>query len=199
MTNGRGGSVHLLPKHGVRAEARILREKAHRHAGVGAAMLIADNFLAALPWRTIRTVAGYVAIKDEADPAPLLRQLAGQGVELALPAVTAHGEPLEFRRWTLDDPLEPGPFGTSQPAEAAEKLDPDLLLVPMLAFDANGGRLGYGGGYYDRTLAALRRKGSVIAVGIAYAAQKMDSLPREAHDQPLDWMVTEQSAWEIEA
>jgi len=199
MTNGRGGSAHLLPKHGVRAEARILREKAHRHAGPGAAMLIADNFLLAVPWQSARLIAGYLPIQNEADVAPLLRQLAGQGKELLLPAVLGPTLPLEFRRWQPDDPLEPGPFNTLQASDAAERAIPDLLLVPMLAYDERGGRLGYGGGYYDRTLAFLRDKGAVTAVGIAYAAQKMENLPCEAHDQPLDWMVTEQSAWEIEA
>ena len=199
MTNGRGGSVHLLPKHGVRAQARLQRDKAHRHAGAGAAMLIADNFLLSLPWRQARFIAGYLPIQDEADVAPLLRQLADQGKDLLLPAVLGPSLPLEFRRWHPDDPLEPGPFNTLQPSGVAERGVPDLLLVPMLAFDRSGGRLGYGGGYYDRTLTALRQNGPVTAVGIAYAAQEMADLPREAHDQPLDWVVTEKSVWEIEA
>ena len=199
MTNGRGGSVHLLPKHGLRAEARLLREKAHRHAGAGAAMLIADNFLMALPWQNARFVAGYLPIRDEADVGPLLRQLAEHGKELLLPAVLGPALPLEFRRWHPDDPLEPGPFNTLQPRGTAERAIPDLLLVPMLAYDETGGRLGYGGGYYDRTLAALRQNGPVTAIGVAYSGQKMKDLPCEAHDQPLDWVVTEQSVWEIEA
>jgi len=198
MTNGRGGPVHLH-KRGLRAEARALREQAHRLAGPGAGMLIADNFLLSVPWRPARTIAGYVSIKDEADVMPLLRQLAGLGKDLVLPAVTAPGAPLEFRRWRPEDPLETGAFDTLHPSETAERAPPDLLLVPMLAYDETGGRLGYGGGYYDRTLAALRQAGPVIVAGIAYAAQKMDGLPRETHDQPLDWIVTEQGAWEIEA
>ena len=199
MTNGRGGSVHPLPKHGLRAEARNLREKAHRQAGPGAGLLIADNFLVTLPWRQARFVAGYLPIRDEADVAPLLRQLADHGKDLLLPAVLGPDLPLEFRRWHPDDPLEPGPFNTLQASAAAERAVPDMLLVPMLAYDESGGRLGYGGGYYDRSLSALRQKGPVTAIGIAYAAQKMKHLPREAHDQPLDWMVTEQSVWEFEA
>lgn len=198
MTNGRGGSVHLSPKQGIRAEARALREKAHRLAGVGAAMLIADNFFASVPWQLARSIAGYLPIQNEADVAPLLRQLADQGKDLLLPAVLGPDLPLEFRRWHPDDRLEPGPFNTLQPAGTAERAVPDLLLVPMLAFDESGGRLGYGGGYYDRTLATLRQKSPAVAVGIAYAAQKMTNLPCEAHDQPLDWVVTEQSGWEIE-
>jgi 5-formyltetrahydrofolate cyclo-ligase len=152
-----------------------------------------------LPWRTARTIAGYVSLADEADVAPLLGQLDGQGVDLVLPAVAERDAVLEFRRWKPEDELQPGPFATRHPGDAAERATPDLLLIPLLAYDLDGGRLGYGGGYYDRTLEALRAAGSVTAVGIGYAAQRMDGLPRESHDQLLDWIVTEQDVWEIEA
>ena len=199
MTNGRGGSADLPPgKTNLRAQARALRRKAHAKAGPGAGLLIADNFLVRLPWRQARTIAGYVSIGDEADVAPLLALLAEQGAGLALPAVAAREAALEFRRWKPEDALEDGLFATRHPPATMERVVPDLLLVPLLAFDTTGGRLGYGGGYYDRTLADLRRRGRVIAVGIGYAAQKMDGLPRETHDQPLDWIVTEQDVWEIE-
>jgi 5-formyltetrahydrofolate cyclo-ligase len=183
----------------LRAQARARRREAHERIGSGAGLLIADNFLIRLPWRKARVIAGYVSLGDEADVAPLLGLLSGQNVELALPAVAGRDSALEFRRWKPEDPLESGPFATRHPGEAAEKTIPDLLLVPMLAYDLEGGRLGYGGGYYDRTLAALRAAGPVTAVGIAYAAQRMDGLPRETHDQPLDWIVTESEVWEIEA
>jgi 5-formyltetrahydrofolate cyclo-ligase len=183
----------------LRAQARALRREAHRRAGPGAGLLIADNFMVRVPWREARVIAGYVSIGDEADVAPLLGLLAGQGVNLALPAVAARDAALEFRRWKPEDPLETGLFATSHPSELAEREVPDLLLVPLLAFDLLGGRLGYGGGYYDRTLAALREKGPVIAVGIGYAGQRVNGLPRETHDQKLDWIVTEQDVWEIEA
>jgi len=200
MTNGRGGSAHLIDgKASLRATARALRREAHDRAGPGASLLIADNFLVRLPWRKARTVAGYVSLTDEADVAPLLGLLAGQGVDLVLPAVAKRDTALEFRRWKPDDELEPGLFATRHPGAAAERATPDLLLVPLLAYDLEGGRLGYGGGYYDRTLEALRAAGPVTAVGIGYAAQRMDGLPRETHDQPLDWIVTELDVWEIEA
>jgi 5-formyltetrahydrofolate cyclo-ligase len=203
MTNGRGGSAHpfdadsLNAKVNLRAEARAIRREAHLAAGPGAGLLIADNFLVKFPWREARAIAGYVSIGDEADVMPLLGQLAGFDAGLALPAVAAPDAALEFRRWHPEDTLEPGPFSTHHPSDAAERVVPDLLLVPLLAFDRKGGRLGYGGGYYDRTLASLRKQGSVIAVGIGYEAQKRDGLPMEAHDQKLDWIVTEQDVWEI--
>jgi len=201
MTNGRGGSAHPFSdgKVSLRAAARALRREAHERAGPGASLLIADNFLTRLPWRKAQTVAGYVSLGDEADVAPLLGLLAGQGVDLVLPAVAERDAALEFRRWRPEDPLETGLFATRHPGDAAERVTPDLLLVPLLAYDLEGGRLGYGGGYYDRTLEALRSAGPVTAVGIGYAAQRMDGLPRETHDQPLDWIVTEQDVWEIEA
>jgi len=200
MTNGRGGSAHLTNgKTGLRAEARALRREAHVQAGAGAGLLIADNFMVRLPWREARVIAGYVSLGDEADVAPLLALLAEQDASLVLPAVAARDEALEFRRWKPEDALEDGPFATRHPLAEAERAVPDLLLVPLLAFDTQGGRLGYGGGYYDRTLAALRQRGPVTAVGIGYAAQRMDGLPRETHDQPLDWVVTERDVWEIEA
>lgn len=200
MINGRGGSAQPSDgKVSLRSTARALRREAHDRAGPGAGLLIADNFLIRLPWRKARTVAGYVSLGDEADVAPLLGLLAGQGVDLVLPAVAEREAALEFRRWKPEDELETGPFATRHPGDAAERAIPDLLLVPLLAYDLEGGRLGYGGGYYDRTLEALRIAGSVVAVGIGYSAQRMDGLPREAHDQPLDWIVTEQDVWEIEA
>ena len=200
MTNGRGGSAHLLSgKANLRARARALRREAHEKAGPGAGLLIADNFMVRLPWRKARIIAGYVSIGDEADVAPLLALLAGHNAVLALPAVTGREAPLEFRRWKPEDALEDGPFATRHPLAEMERVTPDLLLVPLLAFDLEGGRLGYGGGYYDRSLEHLRGQGPVTAIGIGYAAQRMDRLPRETHDQPLDWIVTEQDVWEIEA
>lgn len=200
MTNGRGGSAHLSDgKVSLRAKARALRRRSHSEAGPGAGLLIADNFLVRVPWRKAHVIAGYISIGDEADVAPLLGLLAGQGANLALPAVATRDAALEFRRWKPEDSLEAGLFATQHPSELAEREVPDLLLVPLLAFDLEGGRLGYGGGYYDRTLAGLRAKGPVIAVGIGYAGQRMDGLPRETHDQPLDWIVTEKDVWEIEA
>ena len=200
MTNGRGGSAHLIDgKANLRTQARALRREAHDRAGPGAGLLIADNFLVRVPWRQAKVVAGYVSIGDEADVGPLLGQLAAHGAELALPAVKARDEALEFRRWKPEDELEAGLFSTRHPLAAAERVTPDFLLVPLLAFDRKGGRLGYGGGYYDRTLAALRAGGHVTAIGIGYAAQRLEALPYETHDQPLDWVVTEDEIWEIKA
>jgi 5-formyltetrahydrofolate cyclo-ligase len=106
--------------------------------------------------------------------------------------------PLIFREWRPGDVLEDAPFGTRIPSDAAKELTPEIVIVPLLAFDSEGYRLGYGGGYYDRTLDLLRRKGDCIAVGFAYSGQEWAGVPRERHDERLDWIVTEDGARRIE-
>jgi 5-formyltetrahydrofolate cyclo-ligase len=133
-------------------------------------------------------VGGYHAHRDEADPALLLARLVELGCCIAFPRVTHKDAPLDFHHVPDGDVLEPGSFGIPEPLAHWPRATPTVLLVPLLAFDAAGHRLGMGGGHYDRTLAALR----VPAVGIAYAGQEMDSIPHEAHDRTLDMVVTEQ-------
>lgn len=136
-------------------------------------------------------VAGYAPIASEADPAELMAHLGAQGHRLALPCTGAPGTPLTFRRWREGEPLIDGPFGTLQPDDTAVCVTPTALLIPMLAFDAKGWRLGYGGGYYDRTLSLLRARNQILAVGIAFSDQEIEMVPHEETDQPLDMVVTE--------
>ena len=135
------------------------------------------------------TVAGYFPMRDEADPRALMSALSERGHPLALPCVTA-GQPLIFRAWTMGDPMHANPraFNIAAPLPSAPLVTPGAVLVPMLAFDPDGYRLGYGGAYYDRTLTGLPQ---ARAIGIAYAGQEVPSLPREPHDHPLDMLVTE--------
>jgi 5-formyltetrahydrofolate cyclo-ligase len=136
-------------------------------------------------------VAGYHPVRDEADPRGLMSALAALGHPLALPVIVAARAALVFRRWRMGDVLAPNAYGIAEPPASAEEVVPDAVLVPMLGFDADGHRLGYGGGYYDRTLDAVRRGRSVLAIGIAYAGQEFPQLPRETHDHALDMIVTE--------
>ena len=136
-------------------------------------------------------VSGYWPIRDEADPRALMAALAGKGHVLALPRVAERGAPLVFHRWSPGDATLIDMFGLTEPLASAEIVAPSVLLVPLLAFDAAGTRLGYGGGYYDRTLATLRDAGKIVAVGIAYAGQEVGELLRREHDEPLDAVVTE--------
>ena len=142
-------------------------------------------------------VAGYAAIGDEIDPLPLLETFALEQARIALPCVVAKDQPLIFRSWTLDQALEPGAFGTREPSASHAELTPSLVLVPLVGFDLKGRRLGYGGGFYDRTLETLKAQGPLTVVGLAYEAQRLNKAPAESHDVRLDWVVTESSAYEI--
>jgi 5-formyltetrahydrofolate cyclo-ligase len=136
-------------------------------------------------------VAGYHAMGAELSPWPVLRRLQAAGARIVLPVAPAPHAPLLFRAFEADEPLEPDAARIPSPTAAAETLTPDLVIAPLIAFDRQGYRLGQGGGYYDRTLAALRAAGRLFVIGLAYAGQEVDRIPRDAHDQPLDAMLTE--------
>lgn len=143
-------------------------------------------------------VGAYWPVGDEADARPLLGHLHALGAPCFLPVVIAAGQPLAFRRWRPGQVLEKGPLNTLQPAATAEAGFPSILLVPLLAFDRRGYRLGQGGGYYDRTLPLLRGRGALQAVGVGLSCQEVASVPHEGTDARLDWIVTEETAFRIE-
>lgn len=172
-------------KKALRAHAIAVRRAAFRDAAGQRLAAFADR----LPPGEV--VAGYWPMGDEIDPRPLMAELARRGRNLALPVVAARGQALTFRAWSPGDRLEPGPHGTAHPIAGAAERIPDLLLVPLLAFDRAGFRLGYGGGYYDRTLETLRARAQVKAIGLAFAAQEVAIIPRDGHDQRLDGILTE--------
>lgn len=161
-----------------------VRERAHAQ-GQGAA---AAQLAAVLAAHGGAVLAGYHPMRSEMDPLPALGEHRGA---TCLPVVMAPGQPLVFRAWTPGAALVPGGFGTQVPPETAPVLVPRVLIVPLLAFDMRGYRLGYGGGFYDRTLAGLRAQGAVLAIGFACAAQQVTEVPTEATDQRLDLIVTE--------
>lgn len=136
-------------------------------------------------------VSVYWPMGEELDARPLIQALLGAGRRIVLPTTPAERGPLTFRRYTPETALKPGPFGTSEPPPSAPALAPDVLFLPLLAFDAKGRRLGYGAGYYDRTLAVLRKAGDVSAFGLAFGGQEVARTPTDALDQPLDGVVTE--------
>lgn len=179
------------PKTAVRAAARQTRARAFEHFGERMGAILTANFLAQFSHPPGVDMAGYWPTNEEADIRPLMTALHQRGHRLALPRVMARGAPLRFLRWHPGDRLEAGFGGIPEPAAGAEEIHPEVLLVPLLGFDGTGLRLGYGGGFYDRTLAALRRAGGVEAIGIAFSDQEVDSLPAGDHDERLDWVVTE--------
>nr|WP_245222565.1 5-formyltetrahydrofolate cyclo-ligase [Ruegeria sp. HKCCSP351] len=134
-------------------------------------------------------LSGYMPIRTEIDPVSAMAEAAAYG-PVGVPVIQAAGKPLKFSRWTPEGPLKDGPFGAKVP-EVDDYFDPEILIVPLVAFDANGGRLGYGGGFYDRTLEGLRGKRATMAIGFAFDAQEAQDLPLEPTDQPLDMVVTE--------
>jgi 5-formyltetrahydrofolate cyclo-ligase len=136
-------------------------------------------------------VSAYSPIRSEIDPAPLMRALGSQGARLALPAVLARGKALAFRAWSPGDRLMLGPLGILEPSPAAAEVVPDILLVPLAAFDRLGHRIGYGAGHYDFTLAHLRKVKPVTTIGLAFAAQEIDAVPALQHDERLDYVLTE--------
>ncbi len=136
-------------------------------------------------------VSLFFSVKGEIDTGPLAAKLVAAGVPLCLPVIVRKGEPLVFRSWKPGDPLEDKPFGLREPPESASEVVPDLLFVPLAAFDAAGARVGYGGGFYDRTLEKLRAVGPAFAVGLAFAAQQVEAVPVAGHDEPLDAILTE--------
>lgn len=171
----------------MKAEARRLamarRHAAHAAGGDATAALL--SAVAQVPG----PVAGYLPIRSEMDPLPAMVRLVATR-EVAVPVVEALARPLRFRLWHPLSSLAAGPLGTRHP-EGGEWVRPTVVIVPCLAFDRAGFRLGYGGGFYDRTLEALRAEGPVLALGLAYAAQEMAEVPREPTDQRLDLIVTE--------
>jgi 5-formyltetrahydrofolate cyclo-ligase len=142
-------------------------------------------------------VSGFMPMKTEINPLPLLRKLAEAGATLALPVVEGRGKPLRMRAWLWGEPLGSGVWGIREPKPEARQVDPDILLVPLLAFDRAGYRLGYGGGYYDLTIAGLRARKPVTAVGIAFAAQEVPCVPTTPRDARLDLVLTERDVIDL--
>lgn len=161
------------------------RDFAQRLAEIGPS-LVRDRSPAPRPVASV-----YHPIRDEADTTPLFEALTLRGLSTALPVTGGRGQALQFLLWRPGDPVAPGTWGVPEPLPTAPSVDPDFLFIPLAAFDRRGFRLGYGAGFYDNSLAALRRRKAVLAVGIAYAVQEVDRVPTEPHDEPLDGLITE--------
>jgi 5-formyltetrahydrofolate cyclo-ligase len=186
--------THAL-KANLRREAVARRKQAHAaHPHAGLALM--QHFKQAIEVPAGVAVSGFWPMGEEIDIKPLLAQLHASGHRVGLPVVVKKGEPLIFRHWHPGMALVAGGFGTEVPPPSAPELEPDVLIVPLLAFDAEGYRLGYGGGFYDRTLDKLRTGSAAdpLAVGVSYSAQHVARVPRDDFDQPLDWIVTEKAA-----
>lgn len=174
----------IAAKAAARVQAFAARKKAHA-AGQGQAAAILGDLLAR--YRD-KPLAGYMPMRTEIDP---LAAMAAHAGAVGVPVILGKGQPLRFREWSPGCAMIVGEFGASIPAEGAW-IEPEVLIVPLVAFDRRGYRLGYGGGFYDRTLEGLRARRPTIAIGFAYAAQELPDVPIEPTDQPLDMIVTEE-------
>ena len=179
-----------------RARKTALARRAEAHAAQSdAAAALVEHFPDEI-WPGVgQVVAGYVAHRTEIDPVRLIETFHCEQARIALPRVDGPAEPLVFHQWQPGDALKAGAHGIAAPAPDSPKLKPALVLVPLLAFDHRGYRLGFGGGYYDRTLESLRAAGPVIVIGLAFEAQRMKKVPVQRHDQRLDWIITEKRAY----
>ena len=136
-------------------------------------------------------VSGFMPMKSEINPLPLLRALAGQGAQLALPCIAGRGRPLIMRAWNFGDPFKAGQWGIREPVPEAPEVYPDILIVPLACFDRAGHRIGYGAGYYDMTIAALRSVKKIVAIGVAFSVQEIPLVPATERDERLDFVLTE--------
>ena len=179
-----------ISKADLRAAALAARDALSSEQRAAAAQAIASRGLP-IQIKPGAVVSGYSPIRSEVDPAPLMRELAAKGAHLALPVIAARGQALRFRAWSPADKLLQGPLGILEPSPAAAEIVPDILLVPLAAFDRSGHRIGYGAGHYDRTLAQLRKSKAVTAIGVAFAAQEVEAVPALSHDVALDYVLTD--------
>jgi 5-formyltetrahydrofolate cyclo-ligase len=180
----------------LRAAALARRDALSEEQRIGAAEAVAAR---GLPFEVLAgmVISGYSPIRSEIDPVPLMQRLAAQGARLALPAVTARGQALIFRAWSVGARMVLGGLGILEPSPAAAEVIPDVMLVPLAAFDRLGHRIGYGAGHYDYTFAHLRKSKPVMGVGVAFAVQEIETVPALAHDVALDYVVTEKRTFDF--
>jgi 5-formyltetrahydrofolate cyclo-ligase len=180
----------LNAKKELRAAAIERRKAAFARHGAEASRMIAAHGLDFIGGDAGAVVSGLAAIHEEINPAPLMTGLQAEGFRLALPVMQGKSKPLLMRSGTPGDAMNVAAWGIAEPLEDKPSVDPDVVLVPLLAFDARGYRLGYGGGFYDRTLQRLRKLKPVVAVGLAYDELRVDAVPVESYDERLDWVLT---------
>jgi 5-formyltetrahydrofolate cyclo-ligase len=185
-----------LSKSELRAAALAARDALSSEQRAAAALALAARGLP-LEIAPGTIVSGYSPIRSEIDPVPLMRALGSKGARLALPAVMARGKSLAFRAWAPDDRLMMGPLGILEPSPAATEIIPDIMLVPLAAFDRLGHRIGYGAGHYDYTLAHLRKVKPIAAIGLAFSAQEIKTVPALQHDVALDYVLTETKGFDF--
>lgn len=187
----------MTDKNSLRESAFTVRDKCQLADDGMAARLIASKIIMLPELDDVKRVSGFYPINNELDCLTILKALHAARFQISLPTITDRSSPLDFHEWDMREKLADGPFNTKQ--SLGEMVTPEILIVPLLAFDLRGHRIGYGGGYYDRTLTALRKENAkLIAIGIGYDDQKLDRVPDEDYDQPVDMIITEKNIYRVE-
>jgi 5-formyltetrahydrofolate cyclo-ligase len=174
----------------LRTEAKDRRATAFARHGTGASTQLAQHGLGFAGIKQGAVISGFSAINDEINPSFLMLKMHDRGHRLALPTMQGKGKPLVFRSYEPGDEVKEALWGIAEPLPSAPAVEPDVLLVPLLAFDVQGFRLGYGGGFYDRTLRRLRAMKPIIAIGVGYDEQRVNAVPHFDYDERLDWVLT---------
>lgn len=174
----------------MRQQAKARRSAAFARHGAAAGERLAAHGIGFAHEGERAGVSAFLAIGEEINPLPLMRRLWNDGHMTGLPVMVAKAQPLVFRRWREGEPLGEAMWGIREPLESAREMVPDVMLVPLLAFDLHGWRIGYGGGFYDRTLAKVRQVKPVVTIGLAYDELKVDDVPHSHYDERLDWVLT---------
>jgi 5-formyltetrahydrofolate cyclo-ligase len=178
-------------KSALRASQKVVRKAAAERYGAAAAQALRDHGLAFTGVRSPAAISAFFPIGDELDPMPLLERMMGEGYSVCLPVMEGKGKPLVFRAWKPGDDLATVTWGIREPLASAPVVEPDIVLAALLAFDDRGYRLGYGGGFYDRTLARLRAiKPSAVVVALAFDELHVDAVPHNDYDERVDWVLT---------
>ena len=185
MSDALAATKSALRKAVLARRAAIAAEAAELATGA-----VADRMMDLLRRWPVGAISAFRTFGDEIGTGPLLLRLNDAGYRIGLPIVIGKGKPLVFRQWRPGDAMASGPYGIEQPLETAPGIEPDILIVPMAAFDTQGYRIGYGGGFYDRSLESLRADKPILAIGLAYDEQEVEQVPRGPYDARLDHLVT---------
>jgi 5-formyltetrahydrofolate cyclo-ligase len=190
--NDYAGAMNLQDqKKAARGNAAAVRKVAHEALADSAGLHLASHEFPVKPEAGRSTVSAFHPFRSEIDTKPLIGKLVADGWTTCLPIILGAGVPLIFRRWFPGEPTVSGDMNIMRPLDDAPQVEPDVVIVPLLAFDREGYRLGYGGGFYDRTLAVLRAKKKITAIGVGYSAQQVPHVPHDELDQPVDFVMTE--------
>lgn len=189
MQDGTADDTRAVKK-ALRAKQKVIREQAFEAQRTSAPAALRDHGISFAGVAAPAWVSAFYPIGDELDPMPLLERLIGEGYGVCLPVMVGKGKPLVFRAWKPGDALNEVTWGIKEPLDSAPVIEPDVVLAALLAFDDRGYRLGYGGGFYDRTIARLKTIKPAVVIGLAYDELRVDAVPHTDYDQPVDWILT---------